>query len=166
MNTEFDFSTLDLNQLHSNENKVINQLQLKPQLSIVELAEILKVKNIQSVIHALSKKNIIQVHEEINERYKPRLVSYIKLNDEYLQSETKMQELFDQLEKKALKQLQALLFYLNKAGNINVLLQKNEIRPSGCCRKKQFGCTLYICRNIIIPFKARSIEAETLRNSS
>lgn len=127
LNTDYDFSTLDLNQLHANENKVIDQLQIKPKLSIVELTELLKVKNIQSIIHALSKKNIIQVHEEINERYKPRLVSYVKLNDDYLHNETKMQDLFDQLEKKAVKQLQALLFYLNKAGNINVLLQKSEI---------------------------------------
>jgi len=127
LNAEFDFSTLDLNQLHENENKVIDQLQTKPQVSIIELSAILKIKNIQATVHALSKKNIIQVHEEINERYKPRLVSYVKLNDNYLHYETKMQELFAQLEKKAVKQLQALLFYLNKVGNINALLQKNEI---------------------------------------
>jgi primosomal protein N' (replication factor Y) len=127
LNSDFDFSTLDLNELNEKENKVIDQLQLKPQSSIIELAAALSIKNIQPTIHSLTKKNIILVQEEIHERYKPRLIPYVKLNDDYLHNESKMQELFDQLEKKALKQLQAILLYLNKAGNINVLLKKNEV---------------------------------------
>ncbi|MCD6065521.1 MAG: priA [Bacteroidetes bacterium] len=121
LNAEYDFSNLDLNVLTEKESMVIEALQSRTTMLVSEIADLLKVKNPQPVIRSLREKRLVVNYEEVSERYKPRIIPYVRLSEDFINDEEKLAKAFDSIEAKAPKQLQALLFYLNKTGNINGL---------------------------------------------
>jgi primosomal protein N' (replication factor Y) len=123
LNGEYDFSNLDLSILTEKESTVIEALQEQTTMLVSEIADLLKLKNPQPVIRSLREKRLVVNYEEVNERYKPKIVPYVRLTEAFLLDEEKLAKAFDSIEKKAPKQLEALLFYLNKTGNINRLRQ-------------------------------------------
>ena len=76
------------------------------------------------------KKNAIIVYEDVKDKYKPKLQSFIRL-DEKLLNESVLRETLDQLEKKAFKQAEALLCFLqlqkNKESSLNGWIKKSEL---------------------------------------
>ncbi|MFH0894797.1 MAG: primosomal protein N', partial [Bacteroidota bacterium] len=87
-------------------------LKNRDSLSIREAEEITGVKPVHSLIRNLIAKGIAIPEEELKEKYKPLIVSYVRLNDEYHDEKT-LQSLFDALEKKAPRQQELLISYLN-----------------------------------------------------
>jgi len=83
-------------ELKDDEFLVYEALHHQTSLKIQELMDILDKKNVLPVIKRLIEKNVISVREEIYEKYKPKLVRYVKLNSEY-SSENKLKLLFDEL---------------------------------------------------------------------
>jgi primosomal protein N' (replication factor Y) len=59
LNTEYDFANLDLNTLTEKEYLIIEILQNKNVVSIDEISELIKIKNVQPHIRTLSEKKII-----------------------------------------------------------------------------------------------------------
>ena len=127
LNGEYDFSSLDLQMLTNHESNIIEVLQEKDALLISEVAEMLKLKNVSGIVNSLKEKRLVVMFEEINERYKPRLLPYVRLAQALVESEPELQKTFDTLEKKAHKQLEILLYYLNRMGSYNNLKQMPEI---------------------------------------
>ncbi len=110
---EIDFENEEIKKLSDNEYLLLEALERSNVLTYNEVAQIISVKNPQTVIKQLLGKQLILLQEELKEKYKPKLVSYIKLNEIYIDEE-KLKEVFDNLEKKAFKQLEILLFYLKE----------------------------------------------------
>lgn len=108
VNPEFAFDEVDHHFFTDNEHKIIEILHANPNISMDELADVLKVKSIQSVINKLIKKNAIEIYEEVKDKYKPKLVPFVALNDTY-KNEANLSQLLNTLEKKAFKQAEALL---------------------------------------------------------
>ena len=127
LNGEYDFSSLDLQMLTNHETFIIEALQDRDALLISEVAEMLKLKNVSGIVNSLKEKRLVVMFEEINERYKPRLLPYVRLAQALVESEPELQKTFDALEKKAHKQLEILLYYLNRMGSYNNLKQMPEI---------------------------------------
>ncbi|HEY1038314.1 MAG TPA: primosomal protein N' [Bacteroidia bacterium] len=121
LNGEYDFSSLDLNVLADKESMIVEALQARETMLVSEIADLLQLKNPQPVIRSLREKKLVINYEEISERYKPKLVPYVRLSETYLNDEKQFEELFNSLEKKAPKQVEVLLYYLHKLGNINGL---------------------------------------------
>lgn len=111
--TEIDFESEEIKKLSDNEYLLLEALERRNVLTYSEAAQIISLKNPQAVIRHLLGKQLIILHEELKEKYKPKLVSYVKLNEFYKDSE-KIKEVFENLEKKAYKQLEVLLFYLKE----------------------------------------------------
>jgi primosomal protein N' (replication factor Y) len=109
LNTEFT----DSENLNDKEYLIFEALKLKHVLSMQEVSEILELKHVHRVIKSMLEKSAIRVKEEIKEKFKPRTASYVKLNNVYLNDEQLLKEVFDQLEKKAPKQLEVLMAYIH-----------------------------------------------------
>lgn len=111
---------VDYEQLSDKEYFIIEVLETQKELTIKQIANILEVKNVYTVIKSLFQKELIWVKEEIIKTYKAKTVEYIKLSSEY-DSEIALEKLFAQLEKRAAKQVDALMQFMHlrqKSGKI------------------------------------------------
>ena len=124
MNPDIDFNTEPLLDLTDHAYILLEAIQKRNILSFTEAAEVLSVKNPQHTVKQLLIKNYIRLQEEIKERYKPKILSYLKLSETYSENESALQTLFTKLEQKSFKQLEVLLFYLKELKNDRI--EKNN----------------------------------------
>jgi len=103
---------VDYEQLSDKEYFIIEALETQKELTIKHIANILEVKNVYIVIKSLFQKELIWVKEEIIKTYKAKTVEYIKLSSEY-DNEEALEKLFAQLEKRAAKQVDALMQFMH-----------------------------------------------------
>ena len=119
----------DESKLSDDEFLVYEALLHQPSLHINDIRSILDRKNVVSVIAKLLERKIIVVHEELYEKYIPKIKRYIKLAPEYT-SEENLKKLLETLSR-ATKQRQVLmtLFMLlaqEKKPIDSILLQKKS----------------------------------------
>lgn len=128
LNPEFNFEESDHSQFSDKEHLIIDALHHNDTLSFEDVSKILKIKSIHKTINDLIKKGAIVVYEEVKDKYKPKLLSFVKLNAEY-RDQVKMKELLDKLEKKAFKQAEALLYFLHleRQEKTQEWIPKNEL---------------------------------------
>ena len=107
-NSDFDG---DSSVLTDREYLVFEALEMQPELSIADISKILSLKHVMPVLRSMINKKVIRVLEEVEERYKPKMVEMVSLNEDDF-SDEKLGKLLDQLEKKAGKQLDVLMAYL------------------------------------------------------
>lgn len=106
-NTEYG---TDFTSLNDNEYIVAEALQKQPVLSLPDIGRILGKKNVYPVIKSLIGKNCLLAEEELKERYKPRMVKFVRLTPG-AEKEERLREIFTELEK-APKQLHVLMMYV------------------------------------------------------
>ncbi|WP_421943384.1 replication restart helicase PriA [Pedobacter sp.] len=106
----------DATSVTEKEEIIISTLKKQQRLTVNDVSKLLGQKSIYPIINQLLAKELILVAEEVIQKYKPLLKSFIILNDFY-NDEENLKQLFAVLER-APKQLDALLGYLklNKAG--------------------------------------------------
>lgn len=112
LNPEFNFEEIEHNYFNDTEHKIIELLHANANISIEDLANSLKLKSAHTQVNKLIKKNAVVVFEEIKDKYKPKIISQVKLNSKY-SSENELHLLITSLEKKAFKQAEVLLGYLH-----------------------------------------------------
>lgn len=101
-------STIAITDLSDDEYLVYEALQQQSSLKVQDVISILNKKNIFPVVQKLLQKNILTLQEEIQEEYKPKLVRYIRLHDDYA-TESNLIALFDSL--RGAKQKEVLMHY-------------------------------------------------------
>ncbi|WP_346882016.1 primosomal protein N' [uncultured Algibacter sp.] len=94
--TKNDIKTIDETTLKDDEFLVYDALHHQSSLKIHDISNILDKKNVLSVIKRLIEKDAISVDEEVFEKYKPKLVRYVKLHTDF-SSESALQKLLDDL---------------------------------------------------------------------
>ena len=102
---------VDETSLSDDEFLIYEALQHQSSLKIQNIIDILNKKTVLPVIQKLINKNIISLQEEIQEEYKPKLIRYIRLHENYL-AEEKLIELLDSLKSKKRKNLVLQYFQL------------------------------------------------------
>jgi primosomal protein N' (replication factor Y) len=90
--------TIDESILKDDEFLVYEALQHQSSLKIHDISNILDKKNVLPVIKRLIEKEAITVEEEVYEKYKPKLVRYVKLHTNF-SSEEGLSKLLDDLSK-------------------------------------------------------------------
>jgi len=134
LNTEFSFEEVNHTFFTEREHVLLDALHMTPNLSFDDVSRVLNIKSIQPVINNLLKKNAIVVYEEIKDKFKPKMVSFVKLNAEY-KDEKKLSETLNQLEKKAFKQAEVLLYFLHltkvSENKTDDWIRKSEILKKG-----------------------------------
>lgn len=130
LNPEFNFEEINHTFFTEREHLIIDALHATPSLNFEAIAEVLKIKSIQPIINNLLKKNAIVVYEDVKDKYKPKLQHFVRLKDEF-NSDFKLNDTLNALEKKAFKQAEALLYFLHlsKTGDLklNGWIKKNEL---------------------------------------
>ena len=124
INPDFDG---DYSQLNENENLIAEALLSRDSITDSEVSNITGLQKVIPLLKTLIEKNVVLTLEEISERYKPKIETYVSLCEEYCK-EDKLQKLFDELEKKSFKQLQMLQLFLQSTGFFNEF--KNELKRS------------------------------------
>lgn len=98
-------------ELSDDEFLIYEALQHQSSLKVQNIIDILNKKTVLPVIQKLLNKNIVSLQEEIQEAYKPKLVKYIRLHQEY-QDEKGLMELLNTLKSDKRKNLVLQYFQL------------------------------------------------------
>lgn len=108
INPDFDSdSTL----LDPKEQLLLTAIRTQKELSITQGATILKKQTIYKYVKSLYLKGAILMKDDIKERYTPKYATYIRINETLNEDET-LQPVFEQLEKRAKAQLNAIMTFL------------------------------------------------------
>lgn len=100
-----------LEDVNEAERLIMQTLIQREVLTITEMQEIPGIKNVFASIKSLYHKGLLFTSEEMNERYIPKVKTFVKLNP-LSHDEQAIKSLLDDLERKAPKQADALLQYL------------------------------------------------------
>ncbi|HWW42511.1 MAG TPA: hypothetical protein VNZ46_24525, partial [Pedobacter sp.] len=106
---------LDVEMLSEKEYAIVTALSTQHRLSVDDIMKLLGQKTVFPIIKSLIDKEIVYIAEEVVEKYKPLLKSFITLNDFYKEEEN-LKELFGILDR-APKQMDALLAYISLSKN-------------------------------------------------
>jgi len=98
-------------ELTDKEYLIIEALEVRNVLSITDVTQIIEQKTVYPIIKQLIEKKIIIIQEELKEKFKPKIESFVKLVDP-LDNESSLRTIFDSLEKKASKQLDVLMAFI------------------------------------------------------
>ncbi|WP_242133153.1 replication restart helicase PriA [Aestuariivivens marinum] len=88
--------SIDESELKDDEFLVFEALQYQSSLKVQDVMGILDKKQVLPIINRLIEKNVVFLEEEVYEKYRPKLVRYVKLNVNYT-SEKALQRLLDDL---------------------------------------------------------------------
>ena len=111
LNPEFDIST-EKNTVSDKEYLIIDALELRNVLTLTEICEIVEQKTAYPIIKSLIEKRVVLIQEELKEKFKPNMATFVKIT-EYADNEDNLKIIFDALEKKAAKQLEVVMAYIN-----------------------------------------------------
>jgi primosomal protein N' (replication factor Y) len=109
-NEEFSVEEVAEDYFTEREWKLVSELEIKIELSMAEAADALGIKNIQPVIQSLITKGAARVMEEMKGEFKPKKESFVRFTSHI--TEEKLQSIFNELEKKAVIQLEIVMKYL------------------------------------------------------
>lgn len=114
--------------LTDEEFLIIEALEYQSSLPIQKISQILDKKRVLPILNGLLNKNAIFLNERITDRYKPKLVKYIKLNTEYT-SEQKLNELLESLNR-AKQQRIAILSYFSLQASLKKPIKIKTLRDN------------------------------------
>ena len=127
LNKEFEH---DKSALHDKEFLIVEALEIQPELTISDISKLLSQKTVMPLLKGLFEKNIINISEEVSDRYKPRKRTFITINPVY-NNQDNLRELFVILEKRAPKQADAVLAYLKMARHQKIISKNELVEESG-----------------------------------
>jgi primosomal protein N' (replication factor Y) (superfamily II helicase) len=115
LNPDLQQDDPELDNLNEKEYAVIKALQNKRTLTLGEASYITGLPKVLPLVKTLIEKGMLFLSEELDNPWRPRMVSFLQLTPEYEQ-EQDLKLLFDKLEKSAPRQLEVLLNYIKLSG--------------------------------------------------
>lgn len=106
----------DISTLNEKEIRILEALGYQHTLSILEISRLLDQKKVMHIIKNLLDKSLVYTQEEVQTRYRPKIETFVRLNPAF-EEEEKLREVFEELGKKAFRQLQLLLSFINLSRN-------------------------------------------------
>jgi len=119
----------DFSDLTNDEYLVAEALQIKAQLSLNEVQQILDISHVYPVIKSLIGKKVCIVWEALSERYQSKKENFVLLNPTY-DNEATLSELMNNWSK-APKQMELLLSYLHLVKTEGEVTQAQLLKKSG-----------------------------------
>jgi primosomal protein N' (replication factor Y) len=113
--------------LTEKEFAIIEALEVRNVLSLNDISAIIEQKTVYPVIKLLIEKGIVLLQEELKEKFKPKIESFIRIT-EYADDEANLKTIFETLEKKAPKQLDVLMAYINLSKRYSQ--ERQEVKKS------------------------------------
>lgn len=121
----------DIDILDERELLIVETLQIREKLDLKELSEIVKIKTVQPIIKKLIEKRVIVVEEEVQNKYRPKMVSAVKFG-EFIQTEADIEEVVNAFADKSQKekQLEILLHLAKRIGLRNEDIERGFVLKS------------------------------------
>ena len=101
--------------LSEREQKVLDLLAVEPEQTVTRLEKESGLKNILAVVKSLLEKDTLFVKEELKRTYKPKTETRVRLT-EAARNERRLHFFFDELQRRAPKQLDLLMKYIELSG--------------------------------------------------
>jgi len=116
----------DISDLTEKEVKIAETLSYRTAMTVAEVSKSVGIQKVIPVIKSLVEKDIVLTDEEIRDPYKPKMESWITLNERYAKDEQALYTLIDQLNnsKRTEKQADTLLQFL-------MVAKKNRLDNKG-----------------------------------
>ena len=105
----------DSENLNESEYRLTEALLQKKKISIREVSQIVGYQKVLPLLKTMIERRLIMMEEELMQQYKPKKIKVIRLSEDFL-NEKALQELMDQLSKRAHKQLELLMGFLTLSG--------------------------------------------------
>lgn len=148
---------LDFSNLGDEEYLVAEALELKKELRLSEVQQILDASHVYPVIKKLIDKKVCYVWEELRDKYKPKTETYIVLNPVY-HNEDQLADLLNKWSK-APKQLELMLAYLH------IIKTEGEVTQAALLKKANASSAQLkglIDKNILIAEKRDTSRVPSL----
>lgn len=126
---------MDTDVLNEKEFLIVEALDIQKKLTLTEIENIAEQKKIIPIVKGLIEKDIVVIEEELRERYKPRKETFIKIAKKY-RSEEKLQQVFNELEKRAFRQLEVLMTIISLS-NFGQAIEK-EVKQTALTKNPNF----------------------------
>ncbi len=129
----------DITHLNPKELIIANACSENENVKISDIGKLIEVQKVMPIIKNLIQKKVIQVIEQLTDAYKPKVIRYVRLAQQYQNSELMLKELLDNLSysQRTYKQMMFLMNFLKLTnGNINerieekILLENPEVSKS------------------------------------
>ncbi len=115
-----------VHELSDDEYLVAEAVSIQNELTILQIQEILNKKTIFPVLRSLLDKKVISIKEELIEKFKPKMASFMTLNEPYKSDINRLTEAFD-LVTKSEKQTKVLLAFVQLSRNKHFTLPVSDI---------------------------------------
>jgi len=115
-----------VHELSDDEYLVAEAVSIQNELTILQIQEILNKKTIFPVLRSLLDKKVISIKEELIEKFKPKMASFMTLNEPYISDINRLTEAFD-LVTKSEKQTKVLLAFVQLSRNKHFTLPVSDI---------------------------------------
>ncbi|MCX6209557.1 MAG: DEAD/DEAH box helicase, partial [Bacteroidetes bacterium] len=158
-NDETEVDLNDGSQFSDNEYIVAQALEIKKELKMSEVQQLLDSNNVTPVIKKLIEKKVCYVWEELKDKYKPKTETYILLNKIY-NNDDALSDLLNNFGK-APKQMELLLSYLHLIKTKGEVTQTALLKKSNATAAQLKGL---IDKNILLAEKRRADRIKQLAN--
>jgi primosomal protein N' (replication factor Y) len=117
-------------ELSDDEYLIYEALQKNEILTLNEVEEIVQYKSALKVVKSLLDKNFILIYEELKERFKPKVEEFVRLT-EYALDGNNLKKIFDELEKRAFKQLEVLMEFVHLSSTLKEIKKSELLKRKG-----------------------------------
>ncbi len=114
-------------ELSDKEFLIVDALEIRQVLTLTDISGIIEQKIVYPIIKSLIEKGVVVLQEELKEKFKPKIESYVRIT-EYADNEENLKTIFDALERKAPKQLDVVMAYVTLSKRYSK--ERVEVRKS------------------------------------
>lgn len=114
-------------ELSDKEYLIVDALEIRQVLTLTDISGIIEQKIVYPIIKSLIEKGVVVLQEELKEKFKPKIESYVKIT-EFADNEENLKTIFDALERKAPKQLDVVMAYITLSKRYSQ--ERVEVRKS------------------------------------
>jgi len=114
-------------ELNDKEFLILDALEIRQVLTLNDVSDIIEQKIVYPIIKSLIEKGVVLIQEELKEKFKPKIESFVRITD-YADDEENLKTFFVALEKKAPKQLDVVMTYITLSKRYSK--ERVEVRKS------------------------------------
>lgn len=108
----------------------------KKSIEISKISKIIEQQKVLPLVKTLIEKGVVLLEEEVKQKYHPKRETFVMLHGLYTADEDALRQLFDQLERRAKKQLEILMTYIQLSkhgfGEMQDVKKEDLLKKAGC----------------------------------